>query len=595
MNVAEFIVDFLSKKGVDTVFMIPGGQAMFLNDAVYKNKKITPIFTHHEQAAGMAAEAFGRTKGEIGVAMVTAGPGAINVLNGVVGAWVDSAPMIVIAGQSALPNVQYMEKTHIRQLGLQGIYMEPLMKSVVKYFVTVDDASKILYYLEKAYHAATTGRKGPVCIEVPLDVQRFEVPKKLLKIFEAPIEREDMELLKEQVKKTISFLKTSKRPLIVAGQGVELSRSEKIFTQLINKIKVPVVTSRLAIDVIDSGDELFVGRPGLYADRAANIAVQNADLIISLGARLDSGITGYDAKDWGRNAKKIVVDIDPKELAKPGIDISFKIQNDVKLFIEELILQLKNEKLKQNSEWIDICGAWKKKYPTVLSSYKKENPVNSYYLIERLSIAAKNTDTILVDTSSPFHVACQAWKIKIGQRFLTTGGISTMGYWVAGIGACMARNKGRTIIITGDGCLQMNIQEFATIKQNNLPIKVIIFNNNGYLLIRHTQKTHFGNLRGESPKTGLGFPDFMQIAKAYGIKGIRIKSVAELDRKLKETLEYKGPVICEVMTPEWQALGPRVSSQKNKDGSMVSKPYEDLAPFLTKEELDSNMIAENKD
>ncbi|HVA96952.1 MAG TPA: thiamine pyrophosphate-binding protein [Candidatus Acidoferrales bacterium] len=593
MNVADFIINFLSSKGVNTIFMVTGGQAMFLNDAVFRNKKIKPIFTHHEQAASMAAEAYGRTKGDLGVAMVTAGPGAINALNGVVGGWVDSSPMMIISGQTNTSVSQYMIDHPIRQYGVQGINTKAHVSASTKYFKTVDDPAKILYYLEKAYYLATTGRTGPVWLEVPLDMQRTEVPLKLLKKFENPRDTINEVLLKRSTENVISSFSKAKRPLIVAGQGIHIAKAEKEFVKLLKTLKPAVVTTRLGIDLINSNNPLFVGRPGLYGDRYANIAVQNADLILILGARMDTGIIGYHPQDWGRHAKKIVVDNDEEELKKPGIRIDLSIKNDISDFLQILNQKLTKKKMPSYTKWITICNNWKKRYPTVLPSYKNEHPVNSYYFTEQLSLAADKKDMILVDTSSPFHVVCQAWNIKLGQRFLTTGGISTMGYWPAGIGMAMTDLKKRTLILTGDGCLQMNLQELATIKQNNLPIKLFIFNNNGYLLIRHTQKTHMeGRFMGESPKTGLFIPDSIKIAKVYGIKGVRIHNTKELDKKIKEVLEYPGPVICDVMTPQWQLIIPRISSQKASDGTLISKPYEDLFPFLSTEELKANMVAE---
>lgn len=591
MNVADFIVKFLEEKGVNTIFMITGGQAMFLNDAVYRCKKITPIFAHHEQAAGMAAEAYGRLNGKIGVAMVTAGPGAINVLNGVVGAWVDSSPMFVISGQSALSTVSYMQKTKIRQFGLQGINIKPIAQAVTKFFVTVDDPAKILFYLEKAFYLATNERPGPAWIEVPLDIQRMEVPQKLLVRYEKTEKKSDQKTLSKNVQILLKLLSKSKRPLILVGQGVRIAKATTLLYEFLKLAPIPAVTTRLGIDLIESDNLLFVGRPGLYGDRAANFAVQNSDLIISIGARLDTGIIGYDPKDWGRHAKRVIVDLDLEELNKPGINAHLKIKSDAKDFLEELVNKIKNIKLSNFSEWIKTCNTWKKRYPMVLPSYKKQEPINSYYFTERLSKYSSENDAIVVDTSSCFHVVCQTWKIKKGQRLITTGGISTMGYWVAGIGVCLASGKKRTITITGDGSLQMNIQELATIKQNRLPIKIFIFNNEGYLLIRHTQKTHMeGRLMGESPKTGLWCPDSLDIAKAYKIKGVRISSTNEIDSKIKEVLNYPGPVICDVLTPHWQIIIPRIASERKADGSFVSKPYEDLFPFLDREELLENML-----
>lgn len=593
MRAADVVFKFLTDKGIDTVFMITGGQAMFLNDAVYQNKKIKAIFNHHEQAAGMAAEAYGRITGKLGVSVVTAGPGAVNVMNGVVGGWTDSSPMMVVSGQTAYFNVEYQEKTKIRQIGIQGINIKPLVEDVTKFFITVDNPQKILYYMEKAYHLATTGRPGPVWIDFPLNLQGVQVDIKKLKHFIPPKEKINSSSLEKSVKKTIELLKKAKRPLFLVGQGVRISKSIGELEQVLKKINAPIITSRLGIDIINSDHPLFVGRPGTYGERAANFAVQNADLIIAAGCRLATGMIGHNAKDFGRNAKKVVVDVDKKELNKPGPDITVKVLSDAKDFLRELLKMSKKVSFPDYKEWIIVCNNWKRKYPVVLSSYKYEKPVNSYYFTNELSKNASSEDMILVDTGGCFHTVCQTWKIKKGQRFLTTGGISSMGYWAAGIGACLANGGKRTFIITGDGSLQMNIQELATVKQNNLPIKIFIFNNNGYGLIRHTQKNFMeGRLFGVSPETGLSCPDSIKIAKAYGIKGVRISSVEEIEAKLKEVLEYDGPVICDILTPEWQLLIPRTASEKRPDGTLVAKPYEDMFPFLDPKELKANMIGE---
>jgi acetolactate synthase-1/2/3 large subunit len=590
MKVADYIFKFLAEKGADTAFMVSGGQAMFLVDALKRNKDINTICTHHEQTAGMSAEAYGRITGKIAIALVTAGPGSVNVINGVVGGWTDSSPMIVISGQSSLACVQYQQETGIRQYGIQGINIKPLVDNVTKFFVTVDDPTKILFYLQKAYHLATSGRPGPVWIDVPLDMQKMEVPENLLNEFIPPIDDIDDDVLKKKVSETVNLLSASKRPVFIVGHGIRIAKAMPEFEKAAKNLNVPVLTSRLGVDLMPYDDELYVGHPGNYGERAANFAVQNSDLIIAVGCRLASALVGHNPKDFGRNAKKVVVDIDPKELKKPGVVIDTKINSDAKLFFEELLRQTDN--MPDYSSWVKQCNNWKKKYPVMQDSYKDEKPVNSYYFTDRLSALASKDDMILLDTGSCFHVVVQSWKIKKKQRFLTTGGISSMGYWVAAIGACMANDRKRTIVITGDGSLQMNIQEFATIKHNNLPIKVFIFNNNGYLLIRQTQKNFMeGRLFGEGPESGVWCPDSLKIAQAYGIKGVRIDSVDRIDEKIKEVLDYDGPVICDVMTPEWQLIIPRISSEKKPDGTLVSKPYEDMYPFLDKEELKENMIA----
>ncbi len=593
MRVADFIFKFLSDRGVDTIFMISGGQAMFLVDAVYQNKKLKTICTHHEQSAGMSVDAYGRLTGKLGVALVTAGPGAVNIVNGVVGGWTDSAPMMIISGQSGLSYVQYQQEHPIRQFGIQGINIKPLVEKVTKYFVTVDDPSKILYYMGKAYYMALSGRPGPVWIDVPLDVQKMEVPTSLLEEFRPPLEKLNNVALKEGIRQTLDLLVQSKRPIILAGQGVRLANAVDEFQSVIIKLKIPILTSRLGIDLLNSDNELYVGRPGNYGERSANFAIQNSDLIISVGCRLASALVGHDPKNFGLHAKKVVIDIDEEELGKPGVRIDIKINNDAKRALSEISKAVDKINLPKFSAWIKQCNYWKKAYPVFLDSYQNEKPVNSYYFTDKLSDYATKDDMIIVDTGTCFHVTCQVWKIKKGQRFLTTGGLSSMGYWVACMGGCLANNRKRTVVITGDGSLQMNIQELATIKHNNLPIKVFIFNNNGYLLIRHTQKNFMeGRLLGEGPETGVWCPDSLKIAKAYGIKGVRIDNVTEVCSKIKEVMEHEGPVICDVMTPEWQLIIPRISSEKMPDGTLVARPYEDMYPYLSKEELRKNMVAE---
>ena len=590
MNVSEYIFDFLYKKGLDTAFMVTGGQAMFLNDAVGKHGKYKIICNHHEQACTMAADAYGRITNKPGIALVTAGPGSVNAMNGVVGAYTDSAPMIVVSGQAALSFVKYQDQTNIRQYGVQGINIRPLVEPVTKFFITVDDAQKIAYYLEKAFHLCTTGRPGPVWIDVPLDIQRAEVDERYLEHFVPEPEYTGRVSVKQAVSKAFELLGNAKRPVLLVGQGVSLAGARNEFYELANKARIPVITSRLGIDLIETDNELYVGRPGNYGERAANFAIQASDLIISVGCRLASSLVGHNAKAFGKNAFIFVVDIDQEELNKPGVNIDFKARLDCKDFLGEMVAELSKKPVANYEAWVDRCGNWKQKYPVVQPEYKEEKPVNSYYFADKLSELASKDDMILVDTGSCFHVACQSWKIKKGQKFLTTGGLSSMGYWVAGIGSCMANDRKNTIIITGDGSLQMNIQEFATIKHNNLPIKIFIFNNNGYLLIRHTQRNFMENrLVGEGPESGVWCPDALEIAKAYGIKGVRIDNVDDVEVKIKEVLDYDGPVICDVMTPEWQLLVPRVASDKLPDGTLVSRDYEDMFPYLPKEEVEENM------
>lgn len=591
MNVSEYIFDFFAKKGVDSTFMVTGGQAMYLDDAVGKNKNYSIICHHHEQACTMSAEAYGRIKNKPAIALVTAGPGSVNAMNGVVGAYTDSSPMIVLSGQANLSFVQYEEKTNIRQFGIQGINIRSMVEGLVKYFKTIDDLTKVDYYLNEAWEAATTGRKGPVWIDVPLDIQRAEVPTNQVKYSKNP-KVSDEYRLNAAVSSMMEYLKNAKRPIFLVGQGVSLSGSRESFRELAEAARVPVITGRLGIDLIESDHELYVGRPGNYGERSANFAIQNADLIISLGCRLASALVGHSPEQFGKNAYKIVVDIDQEELDKPGVTIQEKVKLDCKDVIDALLAQVKENSLPEYTDWTKQCNEWKTKYPVVQPEYKDQKPVNSYYFVDRLSALSPNNANIMVDTGSCFHVACQTWKIKKGQQFLTTGGLSSMGYWCAGIGACVANDREETVVITGDGSLQMNIQEFAPIRHNNLPIKTFVLNNNGYLLIRSTQRNFMEDrFVGEGPDSGVWCPELEKIAEAYEIPYVRIENVDEIDEKVKQVFATDGPVICEVMTPEWQALVPRITSEKMPDGRLVAHEYSDMFPFLDRDEYKKNMIA----
>ena len=590
MTVAEYMMNFLYKKGINTAFVITGGQAMYLNDALCKTPHIRSIFVHHEQAATMSADAYSRITGKLGFALVTAGPGSVNAINGLVGGYTDSAPMLIISGQSNLAFIEYMNDTGIRQYGVQGINTRDFVEKGTKYFATVDDPSKVAYYMERAYYMAFEGRPGPVWLEVPLNVQGMQIPEKLLYSFTPDETISSVKKCKEACQSISVALSKSKRPLLIAGQGIRLAGVVNEFIQFIEKNKIPIITTRLGLDLIEYDHKLFVGHPGNYGDRPANITVQNADVIIVLGSRMSTSSIGHDSKLFGKNADIYIVDIDEKELNKPGPNIKERFNEDLRLLMPELNNTSINF-VNNHDDWVVFCEKLKYKYPVMLPEYKESIKVNSYYLIDKICELLDNKTTVLVDTGSCFHVAAQGWKLKKGQRYLTTGGLSSMGYWCAVLGACAANNYENTVVITGDGSLQMNIQELATIKYLNKPIKIILINNNGYLLIRQTQRTYMEDrFFGESPESGVFCPDAMAIATAYGIKGIRVENSGELESKLRETLDYKGPLICEIMSPEWQSIIPRVSSEKLPDGTLKQRNFEDMFPYLSEEELASCMI-----
>jgi len=592
MRVADFVADFIAKQGVKHVFLISGGMSMYLVDAIARHKNLKYVCNHHEQASVMAAEAYGRQNCNFGVACVTAGPAITNTLTGVVGAWLDSSPCMIITGQTKVAQVR---SEGVRQFGVQGFYTLPIFQHVTKYAVMIEDPKSIRYHMEKALHMLFSGRPGPVWIEIPLDIQGAQIDPDALKGYDKPSpEGEDTTTVRKKVAMFLDMLAVSKRPLFILGNGVRLSNSQNKARSVYEALSIPVITSRLAIDLIETDHPLFVGRPGTYGDRPANFAIQNSDLIISLGCRLGVPLIGHNYKEFGKNAKKAVVDIEKAELDKPTIDIDLKINADVGLFLDELLYAIKDKCYPVREDWLTKCAYWKKNFPVVLPEYSSDKDgINSYYFTERLSHHLDKDDTIVLDTGSCFHVVSQAIRIKKGQRFITTGGLSTMGYaQPPAIGVSVAKQHGKTVCITGDGSLQMNIQEFAAVSHYELPICFFVFNNNGYLLIRQTQTAFLeGNLAAEGPDTGVWCPDLKKIAEAYGIAFLRVSKVADLDIAIKKALSYdKGPIICEVMTPPWQAIVPKVASDKRPDGSLVPKPYDDMYPFLDRKvyEKESN-------
>lgn len=590
IRVADYIADFIAKQNVKNIFMIVGGMSMHLVDALGRHEKLKYTCMHHEQALVMAAECSARETDNIGVACVTAGPGATNTLTGVVGAYFDSTPCIILSGQTKAKEVRY---DGIRQFGIQGFETLPIFKHVTKYAVMIDDPQSIRYHMEKSLYIAKSGRPGPVWIEIPADIQGTLVDPAQLAGFTPPDESEKFKKeLSEKLPQLIEMIKNSKRPLFLFGNGIRTSNTVSLAISTAEKLQIPIITSRLAIDIIHSDHPLFVGRPGLYGDRASHFAIQNADLLISIGCRHCISLIGYNYKEFAKHAKKVVIDIEAAELKKPTLVPDLPINCDAKMFLEQLLAHI--EKLPENKHesWVRKCVEWRENYPVTIPEYSDDSKgINSYYFTEVLSKHMGEGDTLVLDTSSCFHVVSQAIKIKKGQRFMTTGGLSTMGYGLpAAVGVAVSKVNGQVICIVGDGSLQMNIQELQTMAYYKLPIKLFVWNNNGYLLIRHTQNNFMGKLIGESPQTGLGCPDMEKIAWAYGIKFIRVAKVSKLDDAIKQTLDFKGPMICEIITPENQLIVPRVASQKMPDGKMVSKPYDDMFPFLDKDvyEKESN-------
>jgi acetolactate synthase-1/2/3 large subunit len=489
-----------------------------------------------------------------------------------------------------------MGASGVRQMGGQEVDITTLVKPITKYAVTVMDPLSIKYHLEKAVYLARTGRPGPVWIDIPLDVQGARIDEDGLKGFD-PLEiaqTDNQNELQTRVKEVISLLNKSERPVILAGNGIRLSKAEKEFLHLITSLKIPVLTTWKTIDLLPEIHELFFGRPGSVGQRGANFIQQNSDFILTIGARLDLAQVGYSYHNFARRAKKVVVDIDEAEIKKMKMDIDVPVCSDAKAFIQELINNRDMVQYKDRSDWMSRCVSWKNKYPVVVPEYwKQKEPVNTYVLIDVLSELMTETDILVPGSSGGCsEITMQAFRVKKGQRVLNTPGLGSMGFGLpASIGACLASGKKRTISIIGDGGLQHNIQELETVHRLQLPIKLFILNNNGYASIRMTQKKHFsGHYVCCDSSSGLTLPDTCKIASAYGIKTTSITNHVDLKEKIKEILDDKAPIICDVIVDPMLETAPRLSSEVRPDGSIVSKPMEDLYPFLDREEFKANMI-----
>lgn len=593
MRVSDYIAKFIRERlNVKDVFMITGGGMMFLSDGVALNKSLNIVFNHHEQASAMGAFAYAKYTGNWGVTYVTTGCGATNAMTGLLDAWEDNIPVLFISGQVKRKETTYKSGLPLRQFGVQEANVLPAASHFTKFSAFVDNPEDIKFYLEKAAYLGTIGRPGPVWLDVPLDVQGFPIDEEKLRGFD-PKEIEldfKTEPKEEEIKNVINLLKSAKRPVILAGQGIRLGKALPEFRQFVERHKIPVVGTYLAIDYLPSGHELFIGRSGLKGDRAGNFALQNCDVLLTLGCRLSVTVTGYEYGTFAREAKKIVVDIDPKEHLKNTVKIDYFVNADIKEFFTKI-----NEEFESGSqEWREKCLSWKKSYPVCLPEYSADpgSLVNLYYFTDCLSKELKKDAVVVSDAGSAMYVPAQALMLKNGQRFVTSGGDAEMGFTLpATIGVCVAKNGEEVVGITGDGSFQFNIQELQTIVHNNYPIKLFVWNNDGYLSIRATQKRFFeGREHGTDKSNGVSFPELRKISEAYGIPYVKISNNSELVSGIKQTLEKSGPVICEVICLRDQEIIPTVSSQKKADGSMVSKPLEDMYPFLDREEFKKQMI-----
>ncbi len=587
MRGADFIAEFLAGKGIDHVFLLPGGGAMFLNDAIAKSPKLKGVPCHHEQSTTIAAEAYGRITGNIGVAMVTTGPGGTNAVTGVTGAWIESVPMLVLSGQ--VKRADLLKDSPVRQKGVQEVDIVRIVKSVTKYAVTIEKSEDLKYELEKALYLARTGRMGPVWLDIPLDIQAAPIDVSKLRSF--PVPQENATSI--DTGKVLALLSSAKRPLILAGHGVRLSGAAKEFRNLIELLGIPVVTTWNAMDLLPDSHKLNVGHPGVVALRAPNFAIQNCDLLICIGSRIDNIITAFNPQGFAREAKKIIVDIDPHEIQKHEMNIEMKLPVDAASFIKALKNESATSILPDFSAWSLKCQDWKKRYSCEKTHEDSEGVINHFQFVRALSEAIP-PDTLISTGSSglAIEVFYTLFKNKEGQRIFLTSGLGAMGYGLpAAIGACLARDSKKMIAIESDGSLQLNIQELATVRALNLPICLFIMNNNGYASIRNTQRNYFENrFIGTGPESDLWMPDLKKVALAYEIEFLRIENPSSLPELLKIALQKDGPLIVDVRLRENETLSPKVTAIPQADGSLTSMPLEDMSPLLSIEDLQAEML-----
>ena len=624
IKLSDFVADFLVKNKITKGFTVVGGGAMHLNDSFGHKDGLDVLYCHHEQACSIAAEAYARLNYMPALVNVTTGPGGVNALNGVASAYLDSLPMFVISGQVRYDTTTAYAKKNdnaiLRSFGDQEFNIVDTVKTMTKYAVLIEDPSLIRYHLERAFYLSTHGRKGPVWIDIPVDFQATIIETDDLKSYIGSKENKDDIVANEvsdfddkKINEVFDILKNAKRPVIYAGYGIRLSGGHDVFKKVIKKLNIPVVTYWNAIDLIETDNKLYVGRGGNMGDRAGNFAIENADVILAIGTRLSIRQVGYNYKDWAKNAKVIMVDIDKEEFKKHTIHVDLAIQSDAKLFLEALEKSLdcagkfnscRGEHCEPDNsmgelyepDWISICNNWKEKYKVVgPDKYnKKKDFVNVYAFVDYLSKSLPDESITAVSNGACCVVGSQSFYIKKRTRFHNNSATASMGYGLpAAIGACISSNRKETYCLEGDGSIMMNLQELQTVVTNKLPIKLFLINNEGYHSIRITQN----NLFKEHTKVGIGeesndlsFPKFEKIANAFGIKYLSAHTDDEMKKIVDSVINEKGPVFVEIFTDKEQVWEPKSSAKKMPDGTLVSPPLYDMEPFLPEEELRQNIL-----
>ncbi len=596
MKLSDYVVQFVAGLGVKHVFVVTGGGAMHLNDSLARCERLEFICNHHEQACAIAAENYSKATNRIGVAMVTTGPGGTNAITGLAGAFLDSTPCLFLSGQVKRADRMFSADgtpLGVRQRGPQELDIISVVKPLTKYALTVTDPASIRYHLEKAFHLALTGRPGPVWIDLPLDVQASSIDEQALPGFQ-PEELPGVESqLREQVRCVIEQLNRSHRPFLLVGNGVRLAHAESEFRELAALLDAPVGATWVAMDLFGDENPRCMGRPGTLAPRGANFAMQNSDFLLTIGARMDIPVAGWNRQELARDAYKVMVDVDPAELAKLSDVVQMPICADAGSFLREMLEQKSSVATLDRCEWKTRCMDWKSRYPIIRKEHRAKGAVSIYHLAEVISQAAGPDDQIVSGSAGlGIEIFLLAYPSKTGQRLFHTAGLGAMGFGIAAsIGVSLATGCSRTICVKGDGGFQLNVQELATVAHHRLPLKFFVLNNGGYASIRGSQNSFFGGANiGCDPITGLTLPDVCEVAHAYGLSTARIEDQTDLLGQVKRVLDMPGPVVCDVKVLAEEARAPRVTSIQLPNGSFRSKPLEDLWPFLDRNEFRENMI-----
>ncbi len=594
VKLSDWVAEKVVQLGVRHVFMVTGGGAMHLNHSLGSHAELECIFNHHEQACAIGAEAYYRLNNQIALVNVTSGPGGTNAITGVYGAFVDSIGMVVLSGQVKYETTVRSTGLPLRQYGDQELDIEELVRPITKYCHMVTEPETIRYHLEKAFYIATTGRPGPCWLDIPLNIQAAKIDPEKLRGFEPselvePWKDVDLESVVPSILERIT---SAERPVILAGTGVRLSGAHADFMKFIDKLGIPVVTAWNAHDAVWDTHPLYAGRPGTVGNRGGNFVTQNADLLLILGSRLNIRQVSYNWPSFARAAFKIWVDIDETELRKPSVVPDMPIHADLRELLPKLVAAPYDGPTPRHQDWLSWARACNARHPTVLPHYWEQTEVNPYCFIERLFENLPDDANIVTGNGSACVVSFQAAFLKKGQRIWTNSGCATMGYDLpAAIGIHKASGGKPVICLAGDGSIMMNLQELQTIVGNNLPIKIFLLNNSGYVSIFQTHRNFFNGVEvGGGPKSGVSFPDFRQLMIGFGIPFFRCSKHSDIGDLVRATIESNGPAVCEVMLDENQPFAPKLGAKQLPDGRIISPPIEDLSPFLDRDEFARNML-----